>query len=95
MNLETRVRALEKQIAQGERGETWQDRIDRFMRSFGTPLAAQGIRFEDVRAIAVGQWDAVTSPVLLASKHRERWELAAPEILQMLKRQHEHPENAD
>jgi len=89
MNLETRVRALEKQLAQNTRGETWQERIDRFKE-----LAAQGIRFEDVRAIAVGQWDAVTAPVLLATKHRERWERAAPALLLMLEQDHAQFENA-
>lgn len=89
MNLETRVRALEKQLAQNTRGETWQERIERFKE-----LYAQGISFADVRAIAVGQWDAVTSPVLLASSHRERWERAAPALLLALKQDHEQFENA-
>ncbi len=90
MNIETRVRALEKQIAKDGRGETQQERIAKFLH-----LAAQGIRFEDVRAIAAGQWDSVTSPLLLASKHRERWEHAAPALIQIMTSQHEHFENAD
>jgi len=95
MNLETRVRAVEKHLAKNEHGETWQERVDRFKQ-----LAAQGIRAkplcgeEDMRAIAAGQWDSVTSHLLLASKHRERWERAAPVILQMLNH-HEYAENAD
>lgn len=88
--LQTRITKIETYLAQDAHGETWQERIERFKQ-----LAAQRIRFEDVRAIAVGQWDAVTSPILLVSKHRDRWEQAAPVILQIMKRQHEHLENAD
>lgn len=76
MSIETRVRALEKHLAQDARGESWQERVDRFSQ-----LAAQGIRFEDLQAIAAGQWGNVTSPMLLASRHRDRWEHAAPALL--------------
>jgi hypothetical protein len=100
MSIETRVRALEKQLAQDEHGETWKERIERFMRSItNAELCAQGIALTDIQAIAVGQWDAVTSPLLLASEHRERWERAAPAIIQMMERagmnQDEHVENAN
>lgn len=90
MKLESRVRALEKHQAKNEQGETWQERIAKFLQ-----LVAQGIRFEDVRAIAVGEWETVTSPVLLATKHRDRWERGAPAMIQTITRQHEHFENAD
>lgn len=89
MNIETRVRALEKLLAQGERGETQQERIAKFLE-----LAAQGFSYADIRAIAAEQWDNVTAPVLLASRHRDRWERAAPALLLMLEQDYAQFENA-
>lgn len=76
MNIKRRLRTLKNEIDEMREAISDADALTRFKK-----LHAQGVAPGDLSSIVGGDWNAVQSPLLRESQHRERWQHAAPMIL--------------